>query len=282
MLSNRNLAIIALVLIIGAISDGVLYNQVDHQPAIYPFNDARTIEVKYQDKVLLTLLKTDDEWQVTHPFHAPAIMSRVSLLLESNNQTNRSYSADDLKHIFGNEPAAFPDPVELSVDNNLFLLGDIEPVSQLRYVSANNKVYLQADHIVPMLQSPKSTFTNLNITKSVTSVDLVLHQTNASNTANASAADDKTAGTATATATVEQLSHWSDLDALAVIDADILEQPPIGTATITAATKHTDDTKKHFEIAHYQQLIALHPKDSKFAYLISQEQASTLGICVYC
>ena len=210
MFSNRSLAIIALALIIGAVSEGVLYNLPDTDPAIYPFNDATAIEVKYKHNVVLALSKAEDEWLVTSPFHAPAKASRVALLLESNYQTARSYNQEDLPADIGDESGSFSDPVELRIDNNLFLLGNIEPVSQLRYVSANNKVYLQADHIVPLLQSPGSTFTNLRIAKSVDAVDLDLHLSDA---------DNPTATSRKSPSSVlpEQLSRWSNLDALAVI-----------------------------------------------------------------
>ena len=275
MFSNRSLAIIAAALLIGAATDGVLYNLPETATTIYPFNDARSIEVKHQDNVVLALQKAEHEWVMSAPFHAPAKASRVALLLDTNHQTARSYNAEDLQTAIGYQSESFPDPIELRIDNNLFLLGNIEPVSQLRYVSANDTVYLQADHVLPLLQSPKSTFTNLTIASSVESVELEIHLSNT---------DDTTAGNphpsrrSPTPVSPEQLSQWSDLEALAVIDAQLLDQTPVATATVD----QTAADKKSYDIIRFQKYIALYPSGAKYAYLVSEEQADKLGICVYC
>ncbi len=278
MFSNRSLAIIAAALLIGAATDGVLYNLPETANAIYPLNDARSIEVKHQDNVVLALQKAEHEWVVSAPFHAPAKASRVALLLDTNHQTARSYNAEDLQTTIGHQSESFPDPIELRIDNNLFLLGNIEPVSQLRYVSANDTVYLQADHVLPLLQSPKSTFTNLTIASSVDSVELEIHLSDTDDTTT----DNTTAGNpsrhSATPVSPEQLSQWSNLEALAVIDAQLLDQTPVATATVD----QTATDKKSYDIIRFQKYIALYPSGAKYAYLVSQEQADKLGICVYC
>jgi len=268
--SNRNLAIIALVLIIGAAGDGLLYNRPDTNVTIYPLQDPQSIEVRYQDEVVIALRKFNDRWLVTAPFHAPARYSRVALLLDSNNQIARSYTQDVLQSATDdNFKQIFTDAVELRVDGNLFLLGLIEPVSQLRYVAANNKVYLHADHIVPLLQSPASTFTDLNITLSVESVDIQFPAKSAS-TGNDRGKD----GVESAV----QLSEWNDLEALTVINANLIKQPLMATATVYKSA----DSSTRFDIFPFQQHVALHPQKSEFAYLITEQRAEQLGICVYC
>lgn len=280
MFSNRSLAIIAAALLIGAATDGVLYNLPETATTIYPFNDARSIEVKHQDNVVLALQKAEHEWVVSAPFHAPAKASRVALLLDTNHQTARSYNAEDLQTAMGYQSESFPDPIELRIDNNLFLLGNIEPVSQLRYVSANDTVYLQADHVLPLLQSPKSTFTNLTITKSVESVELEIHlpDTDDTTTDNTRAGNPHPSRHSPTPVSPEQLSQWSNLEALAVIDAQLLDQTPVATATVD----QTAADKKSYDIVRFQKYIALYPSGAKYAYLVSEEQADKLGICVYC
>lgn len=314
MLSNRSLAVVAMVLIVGAIGDGMLYNRPVVSPSIYPINNPDTIEVKYNDKVILALRKSaDQQWLITAPFHAPAMESRVALLLDSNNQTNRSYTTTELaassppgagattkahgtkeataKDSATNDIVAhlFSDPVELRVNRNLFRLGAIEPVSQLRYVAADTKIYLQADYVIPLLQSPKSTFTDLSVTKTVDAVTIIAHTAQTD-----TAAHKQSSPTAVATspakgtdsnarkhngnATDEQLAEWQNLEALAVVDAALLNHPPIATATIERArNQHTQ-----LDISRFQALVALRPADHQFAYLVSEEQAEKLGICVYC
>ena len=113
------------------------------------------------------------------------------------------------------------------------------------------------------------------IASSVESVELEIHLSNT---------DDTTAGNphpsrrSPTPVSPEQLSQWSDLEALAVIDAQLLEQAPVATATVD----QTAADKKRYDIIRFQKYIALYPSDAKYAYLVSEEQADKLGICVYC
>jgi hypothetical protein len=298
-LSNRSLAVIAMVLIAGAFGDGHLYNRPVISQSIYPINSPDTIEVKYNNMVVLALRKSDDQrWLVTAPFHAPAIDSRVALLLDSNYQTSRSYTPSELatssaksaaKATGNNAVQLFSDPVELRVNNNLFTLGAIEPVSQLRYVSAKTRVYLQADYVVPLLRSPKSTFTDLSVTESVDSVSMTVYSISTDDAANRQASSKAVAvspGLRTndnalkhqRSATLEQLAQWQNLEALAVVDAELLNQSPIARVTIEQARTQP----VQLEISRFQELFALRPAQHKFAYLIGEEKADKLGICVYC
>jgi len=279
--SNRNLALVALALIAGIVSDGWLYNQAPATQAIYPLDNPASIKISYQERVLLTLQKTETQsWVITSPFNAPANDSRVALLLDSNIQTSRSYANQDIvakKYSVNTRgttndefPYGFSDPVELQVNEQTFLLGDIEPVSQLRYVSANNRVYLQADHIVPLLKSIKSTFTDLRITGSVESVEIVYQNSNS---------DPELPDTdpqviiEPITTSSDRHSRWSNLDALSVIDAQLLDQPPFALVTLRVASGD-----RQFEIIPMQNRVALRPREAQFAYVLSEQQVSNLGI----
>jgi hypothetical protein len=263
LLSNRILAIVALVLLAGAIGDGVLYNRPDVSPAIYPLDNVRSIKISHQEHTLLALQKTDGQrWEITAPFHAPAKSTRVALLLDTNVQTARSYTLrtkenDGLTH-------AFTQPITLRLDEHEFLLGDIETVSQLRYVLANDHVYLQADHIVPLLQSPKSTFTDLRITDAIKGADI------RTKTGETSLND-------------TQLAAWDKLDALAVIDAAMIDaETPDRTEDASVVLQLAANKRNTLHVVPFREYVALQPKDKNFAYLISEEQALALGVCVYC
>lgn len=263
LLSNRFLAIVALALLAGTIGDGVLYNRPDASHAIYPFDSVSRIEISQQDHTLLALQKADAErWEITAPFHAPAKSTRVALLLDSNVQTTRSYPlrTKENEHLHN----AFTQPLTLRLDEHEFLLGDIETVSQLRYVMANDHVYLQADHIVPLLQSARSTFTDLRISDAVESVDI--HSTNGETSANAT-----------------QLAAWDKLDALAVIDAAMIEAEMPDRITDASVTLQlsADNKRSTLQVIPFREYVALQPDDKKYAYLVSEEQALALGVCVY-
>ena len=284
MFSNRNLAVIALALMIGVVGDGLLYNRAPLISAIYPLDDPRSIEIRYREELLLALHKAEDQsWQITAPFQAPANASRVALLLDSNVQTTRSYTTQDIvaKDLVAKKnkntiehtlPPGFADPVELQINNQTFLIGDIEPVSQLRFVSAKDRIYLQADHIIPLLQSARSTFTDLLVTGKVKTVELD-YQTPESDSG--STQTEPQANTKPISA--DQLSHWSNLKALAVMDADALDE-----TTIAVATLSLEEGDKQFEITPLQSHLTLRPVDAKFAYVLSEQQASKLGVCLTC
>jgi len=60
---------------------------------------------------------------------------------------------------------------------------------------------------------------------------------------------------------------------LSVIDAQLLDQPPFALVTLRVASGD-----RQFEIIPMQNRVALRPREAQFAYVLSEQQVSNLGI----
>ena len=137
----------------------------------------------------------------------------------------------------------------LHIDGNQFRLGELEPVSQLRYVYANQRVYLQPDFIIPLLQSGSSAFTDLQVTGNVLKVSI-----------------DKN--------TINETRHWDNLKAIAILKRPAPEISPIATIKIT----ESPDTTRSFALYAETNGVILVEEKQEFGYLLANQQTSELGL----
>jgi len=165
----NNIALLAIIamLCVGIFADGVLYNRPPTQTNIHALKAATNIEIQHKGEQVYQFVKTGKQWQQTHPFSAPASSDRIDMLLSTNNFANRNYPASSLPL---NE--IFEESITLKIDNIEFLIGTMEPVSQLRYVRSEDQVYLQPDIIVPLLGAAKNPFIDLALTSKVDKVKI--------------------------------------------------------------------------------------------------------------
>jgi len=166
-ISNPVLLLLITILGIGILLDGILYNKAIVKPAIYPIHDAQSIELRHKDQLLLAFVKNKNKWIQVYPVKAPAISDRVQMLLDTNRFSSRRYKTSQLS---GED--IFTDSVTLTINNEQYQLGSIEPVSGLRYVRANEHVYLQPDSVLPLLSAANNTFTDLKISNDVQQVSI--------------------------------------------------------------------------------------------------------------
>jgi len=71
-ISNLTLLLVIALLTGGILLDGILYNKPVVQQAIYPIDNAQSIELHHDGQLLLAFRQTDTQWTQTHPFKAPA------------------------------------------------------------------------------------------------------------------------------------------------------------------------------------------------------------------
>jgi len=162
-----NIALLAIIamLCIGIFTDGVLYNRPPTQLSIYALQNATTIEINHDGEPVYKFIRTGKQWMQIYPVQAPASSDRIDMLLSTNNFSKRNYPASSLPLT-----DLFTQSISLNIDNQEFLIGAMEPVSQLRYVRSEDQVYLQPDIIVPLLSAAKNPFINLLITTKVDKV----------------------------------------------------------------------------------------------------------------
>lgn len=164
--SNPILLLIIGVLTAGILSDGKLYNRQPPLQTIYPHDNAaeqpELIELYHDDQLHLSFIRSNSEWTQTTPIKAPAQQQRVQVLLDTNSYSRRQYPESSLS---GTD--VFNNSITLKIDGDEFHFGDIEPVSKLRYVRANNHIYLQPDYVIPLLGAANNAFVDLKISNDV-------------------------------------------------------------------------------------------------------------------
>jgi hypothetical protein len=105
----------------------------------------------------IILNKTAGQWQLSAPLTARANPTRINLLLSLLTiQTDRKQTTtegQDLSH-FG----LTSDSTSLTLGQQKFVFGNIEPISQQRYVLHNSVLYLLKDTVSPLLNTNASSF----------------------------------------------------------------------------------------------------------------------------
>ncbi|MEM7257991.1 MAG: hypothetical protein AAF404_11440, partial [Pseudomonadota bacterium] len=184
-------------------------------------------------------------WHLTAPYVAPVLQSRIDVLLRTNHVTTRQYKHEELNNIF-------TDPILLEIGSYQYQLGQLEPVSQLRYVLAGDTVYLQADEVIPLLHAGQHAFIDLAITDKVSGISI--NDTPLENTAN-----------------------WSDLQSLGLIQTQAIDIAPIAIITIT-------DEQNRPQILNMYSIdgvAVLAASDRDYGYLLSAKQVSELELDGY-
>lgn len=100
----------------------------------------------------IKLHKHTTGWKITQPLNADGNNTRISLLLSllSTPIYNQLDNVDDtVLEKFGLKPIK----LSLQLNNQLFVFGDVEPLSKRRYILHNNTIYLIEDQLSPLLHA---------------------------------------------------------------------------------------------------------------------------------
>lgn len=103
----------------------------------------------------ITLGKLASGWQLVCPFQAQANITRIKLLLSLLNTASYAQldSSASLQQ-FG----LSSNFVQLTLDDQVFQFGDVESISNHRYVLHNNIIHLTEDKVMPLLNANASSF----------------------------------------------------------------------------------------------------------------------------
>ena len=245
--SNRSIVLIAALLFAGILLDGKAYNRSPEATGIYRIKAFPKIRVSKDEQTIMQFEHRDGRWHLTEPFVAPVHASRVQPLLDTNQQGIRSYNKNEV-----DTHGLFDDNVVLEIDAFKYQLGQMESVSQMRYVMANNKVYLQADQVIPLLHAGQKAFVDLAVTNQVTAI--------------------KINGQDVADPTL-----WSNLGALGLITPEQITGE--AAATIAIATKHS--RQRNYTLHSIGGIAALVVENGDYGYLLGTQQAESLGLAEY-
>ena len=118
-------------------------------------NDVQHITISRPNSIDITLEKSASGWQLIKPFQAQANTTRIKLLLSLLNTTSYAQlnNSTSLQQ-FG----LSSDSVQLTLDDQSFQFGNIESISNHRYVLHNKTVHLTKDKVMPLLNASASSF----------------------------------------------------------------------------------------------------------------------------
>ncbi|NQY26690.1 MAG: DUF4340 domain-containing protein [Piscirickettsiaceae bacterium] len=118
-------------------------------------NDIQYITISRLNSSDITLEKTNSGWQISKPFQAKANTTRIKLLLSLLNTASYAqlHNSQTLQQ-FGLDSSS----IQLTLNDQIFQFGDIESISNHRYILHNNVVHLVEDKVMPMLQANASSF----------------------------------------------------------------------------------------------------------------------------
>lgn len=138
-------------------------DRVQEQPAITTIGGelkasmVQTITVQRAEQNTIELVRNHAGWQLTQPFTAHASDSRINLLLSLLETIPGEQFAIDNDLDLAAFGLAEPE-LTLLFNDRAFTFGDIEPLSEQRYLRTDNVIYLFNDSISPLLQASASGF----------------------------------------------------------------------------------------------------------------------------
>ncbi len=203
--------------------------------AIFSTSNAAQL-VLGNDQRQIEFTRIDNQWHVLLPFAAPANPQVIEHMLASNHRSARSYSLTDIPQI-----ASLPNVARLEIDQHVFEFKTIEPVSGLRYVVANDRIYLHPDRVVPLIQADVQMAANRKI------ADICGAQT-----------------TPCAAATLEA-SHLLALEA---------DQIALGEIDIQLANGKTET----YSLYNADDQVALHRQGTGYLYVLDPTTTAQLGL----
>jgi len=246
-LSNKIYLLIAGILAAAILGDGTLYSRPSPANRIFSNSAPEQITVTQHGNVLMEFSRKSERWLLTKPQIAPASEARIQTLLDSNMHNHRSYAATQLP-----VDKLFTDSVIVQIDDHRFSFGQIEPVSQQRYVQAGDKIYLQPDEVIPVLQAGSSAFIDLQITRKVSSVSVNNHD-------------------------LPDIDIWNNLKALGIVSMNAVTPSPVTSVIIS--DKEADPSVLY--IYSIDQSLVLQPENASYGFLLSSAQAKDLGLADY-
>ena len=161
---------------------GLLYwlntRELGHQQTTPTLSEIGTNRI---NKIIISQSKRDDivlakqaeQWQLTQPIQVIANPTRINLLLSLlSMHTRRQQPVLDQKNL---DQFGFDDnSTRLQLGEQLFTFGNVEPISQQRYILHNKVIYLIEDTINPLLNTSASSFIDNRLLPNSTIIKLTL------------------------------------------------------------------------------------------------------------
>lgn len=119
--------------------------------------DINTIDIQQRQKNDIKLIRDKTSWQLMSPYSAPVSQTRINLILSLlSTPIHGEFQPMDTSSLaqFGLSSPS----VIVSLNNESFALGDVEPISKRRYVLYQHIIYLIDDDVMPLLTANADSF----------------------------------------------------------------------------------------------------------------------------
>lgn len=122
-----------------------------------PASVVRNIQIQRPDKPLVTLQRQHDKWAVTAPFSARANETRINLLLSLLSAPIHGQFEPMDQASLAQFDLSQPESI-ISLNDQTFSFGGIEPLNKQRYVLHKEMIYLIDDTVAPLLRTSAGSF----------------------------------------------------------------------------------------------------------------------------
>ncbi|WP_289282785.1 MULTISPECIES: DUF4340 domain-containing protein [unclassified Methylophaga] len=119
--------------------------------------DINTIDIQQRQKNDIKLIRDNASWRLMSPYPAPVSQTRINLILSLlKTPVHGEFQPMDISSLaqFGLHTPS----VIVSLNNESFALGDVEPISKRRYVLYQHIIYLIDDDVMPLLTASADSF----------------------------------------------------------------------------------------------------------------------------
>ena len=164
-MNSRSLINIALLIIIVALASFIMWNNNDNSYLKLKLTDLDKSEIKTitipRDKGDIVIKLSSSGWLIKKHYNAPAHDFRINQLLNLTQMiAENSYDIDEL------DLSKFdlsPSDTTIIFNNAVLEFGKLNPVSLMRYVKSDNKLYLVKENMYPLIRSQPSSFISLSL-----------------------------------------------------------------------------------------------------------------------
>jgi len=122
-------------------------------------DQVHTINIKRINRDDILLTKIEDQWLITQPIQASANPTRVKLILALLSTISHSQFKPAPSHSL-QQFDLDPHKISVQINDQVFNFGDVEPLSQYRYIQYNDRIHLVDDTVAPLLNATASSFIN--------------------------------------------------------------------------------------------------------------------------
>lgn len=165
-MSKKNLLNLALLVFVVLLAIVIFLSEEEKNTELkkltdIDINDIKTINIRHNSNNTSIVRNTENQWQITQPINIAANNFRINTILGLlNAPVHNQYM---LTQIDTRETGLDDSQTSIQFNQQMIEFGIINPVTNLRYVKLDNRVYTIEDVYYPLITSHFSTLVSLNL-----------------------------------------------------------------------------------------------------------------------